>query len=67
MNKVLEFMRRVRGFLADVRNELKKSTWPTRSELIESTVVVIISVILFTIFIGLSDTILSKFVSLLGR
>lgn len=38
--------------------ELKKSEWPTRQELVESSIVVIISVAALGIFIGLCDMIL---------
>ena len=48
MSKAQEAMTAVKTFVEDVRNELKKCSWPTRSELFESTVVVIVSgVILF--------------------
>ena len=67
MNKVLDSMRTVRLFLGDVRNELRKSTWPTRSELLESTVVVIISVVLFAVFVSVCDTFLAKLIGLLAR
>lgn len=42
-------------FLGEVVTELKKCTWPTRQELIGSTVVVAISMILLGAFVGLSD------------
>ncbi len=67
MNKVMDSMRTVRLFLGDVRNELRKSTWPTRSELLESTVVVIISVVLFAVFVSVCDTLLGKIIGLLAR
>jgi preprotein translocase subunit SecE len=63
----MDSMRAVRSFLVEVRNELRKSTWPTRSELLESTVVVIISVILFAVFVAVCDTVLGKIVGLLAR
>ncbi len=67
MNKVMDSMRAVRSFLGSVREELLKSTWPTRSELIESTVVVIISVVLFAVFVSVCDTVLGKIIGLLAR
>ena len=67
MNKVMDSMRATRAFLVEVRNELRKSTWPTRSELTESTVVVIVSVILFAVFVSVCDTVLGKIVGLLAR
>jgi len=47
-------------FLKETRAELGKITWPTRSELRESTIVVIITVIIITIFIGAVDWVFSE-------
>lgn len=47
-------------FLKETRAELGKITWPTRSELRESTIVVIITVIIITIFIGVVDWLFSE-------
>jgi preprotein translocase subunit SecE len=44
-------------FLKESRVELGKISWPTRNELRESTLVVIVSVIFITIFIGAVDQI----------
>jgi preprotein translocase SecE subunit len=44
----------------EVRAELKKVTWPTWVELVSSTVVVIITSILFAVVIGIWDKILER-------
>jgi preprotein translocase subunit SecE len=67
MSKLTETVGKVRQFLAEVRNELHKSAWPTRGELLESTAVVILSVILFSVFVGITDTVLVKVVGLIVR
>ena len=67
MSKVTESLQSVRNFLGEVRDELKKSTWPTRNELLESTAVVILSVILFSVFVGLTDTLLVSVLRLITR
>lgn len=54
-SKIQTAVARGRAFLGDVQTELKKCSWPTRSELMESTVVVIISVVLLALFVGISD------------
>jgi preprotein translocase subunit SecE len=55
-------------FLKDVRFELGKVTWPSRRELLGSTVVVIIMSVIVSIFIGVVDLGFSNLVSLLfGR
>ena len=58
---------RVREFVKDVRVESTKVSWPTRSELRDSTIVVIITVAIVSAFIGLVDRVLSAGVSLLFR
>ncbi|MBU1909712.1 MAG: preprotein translocase subunit SecE, partial [Verrucomicrobia bacterium] len=42
-----------------VRMEMKKCSWPSRSELADSTMVVIVSVVMIAIFVGLSDLVLT--------
>jgi preprotein translocase subunit SecE len=48
-----------RKFITDVISEMKKVSWPTRNELRGSTLVVIVTVIIISIFIGIVDRILS--------
>jgi len=55
---------RIRLFLSETRTELKKVTWPTREELRESTIVVIVSTFIVTIFVGVVDQIISRIVQL---
>jgi preprotein translocase subunit SecE len=52
-------VKRMSGFLKEVRIESTKVTWPSRKELRESTIVVVISVTAIAIFIGAADRILS--------
>ena len=42
-------------FLHEVRGELRKVAWPTRSEVINSTIIVLITVVLLTTLIALLD------------
>ena len=42
-------------FLVDVRSELKKVSYPTRSETVGSTTVVIVLVLIVSIFLALMD------------
>ncbi len=67
MKKAIDSLRKVKFFFAEVRNELLKSTWPTRNELLESTVVVILSVILFAVFVAVCDQLLRSVIGLLAR
>ena len=46
-------------FVEDVRTEMKKVSWPERHELLNSTYVVIVISIIFTILIFAADWIVS--------
>jgi len=58
---------RIREYTKDVGVELRKVSWPTRDELRDSTVVVIITVLLVAAFIGLVDQVLNRLVALIFR
>ena len=56
MKKIAELIGALKTFLSEVKDELKKCSWPTRPELLGSTMVVVISVVILGVFVGLSDT-----------
>lgn len=58
---------RIKEFLREVKVEIKKVVYPTREELIGSTWVVIITVIVMSIFLGIVDLGLSKIISIALR
>ena len=60
-------VQRTSEFLKEVRVESTKVTWPSRKELRESTIVVIVSVTIIGIFIGAVDRILSMFLGFIIR
>ena len=64
-DKITQWIASVSGFAGEVRAEMVKSTWPTCAELIESTVVIIITVAALSLFVGLSDLIIINLVRLL--
>ena len=47
--------------------ELKKSSWPTRKELVDSTIVVIVTILVLGIFVALADLVFLRVVALLTR
>ena len=51
-------------FLTDVRSELKKISYQTRSETVGSTTVVIVLVVIVSVFLALTDLLL---VRLMGK
>ncbi|MDK2857687.1 MAG: preprotein translocase subunit SecE [Verrucomicrobiota bacterium] len=58
MKKIIALYEALKTFLGEVKAELKKCTWPTRQELLGSTMVVVVSVVILGVFVGLSDTVL---------
>ncbi len=49
----------IRDYVRDVRVEMNKVSWPSRRELRDSTLVVIVMVFVISIFIGIVDRALS--------
>ncbi len=58
----LNFLQKGVQFFREVKIELKKVTWPTKKQTINSTVVIIIFVFIIAAFLGLVDFGLSKLV-----
>ena len=56
-----------RIFVGEMVGELKKATWPTRTELRDSTVVVIVAAVILGVFTSISDFALFNFVDLFTR
>src|SRR5215471_6858246 len=48
--KLKQFPMRIKSFLSDVRNEMRKVTFPSRKEVQATTLVVIITVIIFGVY-----------------
>ncbi|MBI5025412.1 MAG: preprotein translocase subunit SecE [Nitrospirae bacterium] len=56
-------LQRIKDFFKEVKIELKKVVFPKRDEVIGSTWVVIITVLIISAFLGLIDIWLSRLVS----
>lgn len=48
-------VQRIKQFFDETKQEVQKTTWPSRQELVESSLVVIISLLLFAGFVWLVD------------
>jgi len=55
---------KIQQFLDNVQREMSKVSWPTKDELLNSSVIVVVVTILFTAFIFFSDFIISKIVEI---
>ena len=52
------------GFLREVRIEFHKTTWPSREELWESTLVVLATVAIIGVFIFAVDQVVSRIITI---
>jgi preprotein translocase subunit SecE len=56
---------RIRDFFTEVVAELKKSAWPTRKELIDSSIVVIVTILVLGLFVAGADIVIGRIVAML--
>ncbi|MCK7483111.1 MAG: preprotein translocase subunit SecE [Candidatus Moduliflexus flocculans] len=59
MNDKIRWYKRFGNFLKDVKAELKKVTWPSKNEVVSTTVVVIAATIFFGFYLFFMDVIFS--------
>jgi preprotein translocase subunit SecE len=59
----------MRKYLREVRVEMQKVTWPTRNDILGSTIVVLVAVVALTLLVSVWDQVLSwvLHVVLLGK
>ena len=58
-------MDKISKFLKEVVAELRKVTWPSKDELIGSTIVTIVVSVIVALFIGIVDQLLTYIISLI--
>ena len=55
---VKDWAGRSKQFYVDVRSEMKKVSWPSRQEVTSTTIVVVVAVFFFGLYLGLVDYVL---------
>ena len=60
LERVKDAPRNVVSFYGDVKTELKKVTWPAKKEVYGTTLVVIVTVVFYGIYLFLVDVVLQK-------
>jgi preprotein translocase subunit SecE len=63
----MDFLRRAQEFVREVLAEFRKVSWPSRQELINSTVVVITVTVVVSLFLGAVDIVLARVVERILR
>ena len=61
------YLKRAKEFVGEVLAEFRKVTWPSRQELINSTVVVIAFTVVVAFFLGGVDIVLARVVERILR
>ena len=49
---------RMRSFLTETRSEMKKVTFPSREEVVGTTIVVLVASVIFAIYLWLADLVI---------
>ncbi len=57
--KFVEWVKKFPGFIKDVRLELKKTSFPSRLEVTNTTLVVVVVVAIFGVYLWVVDTLVS--------
>jgi preprotein translocase subunit SecE len=52
-------MNKIMTFVSEVRAEIKKVSWPTKDELVGTTIIVCIIVLIFALILGAMDAMFS--------
>lgn len=55
------------GYFGDVREELKRVTWPSKKQTIKLTSVVFIISLIVSLYVGIIDVLLAKVLELLTK
>ena len=56
--KIKDWAKSSKQFYVDVRSEMRKVSWPTRQEVFGTTIVVVIAVFFFGLYLGVVDQLL---------
>ena len=62
IGKLATYPQRLRSFLHDVRVEMKQVNWPSRQDVISTTVVVVVTVAFFGVYFFLVDSAFSNLI-----
>jgi preprotein translocase subunit SecE len=65
INKPKEWVTTLREGYKDVLAEMKKITWPNRSEVVSTTVVVIVATVVFAVYLWGCDVVFYKMIDFL--
>jgi len=66
LEKVRKFLASIPQFLGEVKAEMKKVSFPSRDEVVGTTVVVLITSVVFAIYLWLADMFIVQLFKMVG-
>jgi preprotein translocase subunit SecE len=57
---MMNWWKRIREFLSETRSEMRKVSFPSRDEVVGTTVVVVVTSFVFAVFLYVADVIIQK-------
>jgi len=60
IQRIVEYPKRLKQFLHEVRVEMTKVNWPSRDDVISTTTVVVVTVAIFALFFFVTDSLLFR-------
>ena len=64
--KIREFFASIPRFLSEVRVEMKKVSFPSRDEVVGTTVVVLVTSVIFAVYLWLADLVIVQLFKVVG-
>ncbi|MDK2896123.1 MAG: preprotein translocase subunit SecE [Candidatus Atribacteria bacterium] len=64
---MIKWFRSLKNYFSDAWNELRKVTWPSRKELINSTLTVLVVIMVMGVLLGVVDLVLTSLIGLYLR
>jgi len=66
LSKVREFFASIPRFLSEVRAEMKKVSFPSRDEVVGTTIVVVLTSFVFAFYLWLADLVIVQLFKVMG-
>ncbi len=66
LEKVRNFLSSIPRFLGEVKAEMKKVSFPSRDEVVGTTIVVLITSVVFALYLWLADMIIVQLFKMVG-
>ena len=57
----------LKNFFVEIKSELKKVTWPTKSQLVNNTLVILVFIAVVTVVLAVLDTAFAKLFELVTK